>query len=183
MEEIDAMQSVAVSLEKLPPDAQQRVLAWAISKFVPGGALPIMPQVAPNGNPEQKSGKAEAKPKSAKSGKKTKTTISMDKNLNLVPSGKPSAMDFQKEKAPSNAPQKCVVAAYYLREFTEASEVTASGVYTLFKTVGWKLPTDLRNTLQQAGTKGWLDTADAENILVTHIGENLIEHELPAKGK
>jgi hypothetical protein len=107
----------------------------------------------------------------------------MDKSLNLTPSGKPSATDFATEKTPSNNYQKAVVAVYYLRETIGLSAVTVPGVFTFFKAVGWPAPTDLRNTLQKAGSEGWLDTADGDDIKLTSMGENLVEHSLPAKPK
>lgn len=183
MDELDAMKAVGSSLEELPKDAQQRVLTWAISKFGPEGSLPMAAQVSKPSGGSTTTDKSCSTPKSGKVGKKAKITLSMDKALNLAPANGPSASAFQSEKAPSSVLQKCVVAAYYLRDHSNANSVTANGVYTFFKTVGWKLPTDLKNTLQQAGSKGWLDTADSENILITTIGENLIEHDLPTKAK
>ncbi len=107
----------------------------------------------------------------------------MDKSLNLTPSGKPSANDFVAAKSPTNVMQKAVVAAYYLRETIGMSKVTLEAVLTVFKHVGWIVPADLKNTLQQAGTQGWLDTADSQDIKLTSSGENLVEHSLPkAKG-
>jgi hypothetical protein len=37
--------------------------------------------------------------------------------------------------------------------------------------------------LHQAGTSGWLDTSDSEDIKITSSGENLVEHDLPGKAK
>ncbi len=37
--------------------------------------------------------------------------------------------------------------------------------------------------MHQAGSAGWLDTADSEEIKLTSMGENLIEHELPKEQK
>lgn len=118
-----------------------------------------------------------------KASKKSKTIISMDKSLNLSPPGKPSAVDFATSKAPTNVMQKCVVAVYYLRETIEIPNVTAPAVLTFFKHLSWPVPADLKNTLQQAGTMGWLDTGDSDHIKLTSLGENLVEHDLPAKAK
>jgi hypothetical protein len=61
--------------------------------------------------------------------------------------------------------------------------VTVGHVYTFFKELNWPTPSDLVNTLQQAGTEGWLDTADAEDLKVTTRGENLIDHQLLTEKK
>ena len=68
-----------------------------------------------------------------------------------------------------------------LRDELELANVTLSGVYTFFNSLSWPVPADLKNVLQQAGTEGWLDTADSEDIKITSLGENLVEYELPKK--
>ena len=61
----------------------------------------------------------------------------------------------------------------------DLNPVTADHIYTAFKGLAWRVPSDLVNTLQQAGSKGWLDTANSADIKVTPMGENLVEHDLP----
>lgn len=187
MEEIEAMKAIAEKLEKLSDEERGRVLSWASSKY--GAGLPL-PSAIPSASatketaapPVQRPNSGKSAPK-AKSSKKSKSIISMDKSLNLAPSGKKSAVDFATEKAPSNAMHKCVVAVYYLRETIAMSAITVSAVYTFFKTLGWPVPSDIKNVLQQAGTKGWLDTKDGDDIKLTSMGENLVEHSLPPKSK
>jgi hypothetical protein len=185
MDEIEAIKAISDKLEKLSAEERSRVMAWAIAKYASEHVA--SPAVTPPSNQANvqpatphKASKSSAKPKA---GKKTKSVISMDKSLNLNPSGKPSATKFASEKAPANVKQKCVVAVYYLRDVTALEKVTVSAVYTFFKTLNWPLPADLKNALQQAGSAGWLDTADAENIKLTSTGENLVEHSLPPSKK
>lgn len=189
MDEIEAMKAIAEKLEKLSDDERGRVLSWANSKYGIGLPSPAVTNfvgamkesAAPTPTAQSPSiGKPSAKPKSSK---KAKSIISMDKTLNLTPPGKKSAVDFATEKVPSSVTQKCVVAIYYLRETLAQPAISVSSVYTFFKTLGWPVPSDLKNTLQQAGTKGWLDTKDGEDIKLTSMGENLVEHSLPPKPK
>lgn len=186
MDEIEAMKAIAGSLEKLSGEERVRVLGWANSKysFSPASASPTKPSTSPDVEPA--ASKPTTKPVSApkaKGSKKAKSIISMDKSLNLSPGGKKSAATFAGEKAPQNVLQKAVVAAYYLRDVLEVEAVTAQGVFTFFKTLNWPVPSDMKNTLQQAGTKGWLDTKESEDIKITSMGENLVEHSLPPKPK
>jgi hypothetical protein len=180
MDELDALKAVSERLEKLSPDERGRVLAWLNAKYLgaqnPVPASTVVPTASP---PAASSKKAATTSKLSK--KKAKSIIAMDKSLNLSPSGKKSAAQFAAEKDPSNVKQKCVVAVYYLRDILALEKVSVSGVYTVFKSLGWVVPADLKNTLQQAGTEGWLDTADAEDIKITSMGENLIEHSLAPK--
>ena len=174
MSEIDSMKKVEEALEPLDEAAKKRVLDWACSRYL--GQQAITPDTPLNTGSIKSGG---GKKKAAKKKPKTKSMPKQIKNLNLNPSGKQSAKEFSLEKKPSNARQKCVVAVYYLRDIIGEPSVTTDHVFTYFKTAGWPIPTDLVNTLQQAGSTGWLDTADALNILITPIGENLIEHDLP----
>ena len=193
MSEVEAIKAVSNALEPLEKDEQLRVLAWAAAKF---GGAPIgsassntdsLVKTAQGSTPiEPAATLVQPTPKSAskgKSSKKAKTVISMDKGLNLMPQGKDSAVTFAAAKLPSNVKEKCVVAVYYLRDVVEVDKVTAQGVFTFFKTVQWPAPADMKNTLQQAGTEGWLDTADSDDIKLTSLGENLVEHTLPKTSK
>jgi hypothetical protein len=189
MDEIETMKAIAEKLEKLSGEERGRVLNWAASKYgLPiGPASPPVPAAAPASHSHAAASPKASPPSTngpkSKTSKKAKSIIAMDKSLNLSPSGKVSAADFASGKAPQNVMQKCVVAVYYLRDTIEMESVTVSAVYTFFKTLGWPIPSDLRNTLQQAGTKGWLDTKDGEDIKLTSMGENLVEQSLPPKPK
>lgn len=179
MDELDALKVISERLEKLSADERGRVLTWLNAKYSGAPHAPIAPRApaaAPSGAVGPKKGRT-----TPKAVKKAKSIIALDKTLNLSPSGKKSAAQFAAEKSPSNVKQKCVVAVYYLRDILEVAKISVSGVYTVFKTLGWVVPADLKNTLQQAGTEGWLDTSDAEDIKLTSMGENLIEHSLPPK--
>lgn len=184
MSEIDAMKSIETSFANLNDAEKRRVLDWAWARYIhthsPSGSNPAAPQ-KPQGSKSPATGDSiSATPKKTK---KFKAIPKQVKDLNLHPAGKPSAKAFAESKAPSNARQKCVVAVYYLRETIGVPEISTDHVFTFFKAVGWPVPADLANMLQQAGTSGWLQTADSQNILITPIGGNLIEHELPASVK
>jgi hypothetical protein len=185
MSEVDAIKVISETLEKLQIDEQARVLSWALAKF--GGVKPTIPHIPLGAASPAPSQKTSAPPFSVapkgKASKKAKSVISMDKTLNLAPQGKQSAVQFAAAKAPTNVREKCVVAVYYLRDVIELEKVSAQAVFTFFKSVQWPAPADLKNTLQQAGSVGWLDTANSDDIKLTSLGENLVEHDLPAKPK
>lgn len=170
--EIEIIQMVYDALSELgDDDARKRVLAWANAKFLgtsPAPAQALSPVAA---DAERAAGK--------KRKGKAKVVLKQVKDLNLQPSGKKSARAFAEEKAPTNQKQKCVVAVYYLLNVLGLAKVGADHVYTFFKGVEWPAPANLPNTLHQAGSAGWLDTADSDDLKVTPIGENLVEHNLP----
>jgi hypothetical protein len=176
--EIDAIKVISDALDLLNAEERARVLVWAQSKYA---STPPSPATRPASTAGIPSPSPQTRP--SKPSKKAKTVISMDKTLNLSPQGKQSAAQFANAKAPSNGREKCVVAAYYLRDMIGLEKVTAQAVFTFFKHVQWPAPADMKNMLQQAGTAGWLDTASSEDIKLTSAGENLVEHSLPAKKK
>ncbi|WP_326913873.1 hypothetical protein [Sphingopyxis chilensis] len=181
MDEIDAMKAIDAALASLPEDAKQRVLTWANSKFNkqspaqnPSAAKPATPSEAP---PKHSSGKKSGSPKPSK---KAKSVISIDKQLNLMPNGKESAIDFSNKKNPKNHLEKGLVAVYYISKILEIEAVNISQVYTFYKHLSWQVPANLANALSKAGVEGWLDTSDQSNLKVAVGGENYVEHKMGA---
>lgn len=179
LSEGDALKAIDDALSGLDDPARIRVIEWANSKFLgkkPANLLIETPEHTADPAPRRAAKKA--KPRA---GKKAKITVKQIKNLDLRPDGKKSARSFIGEKNPTNLVEKCTVAVYYLGAELGLEKISADHVYTVFKDAGWPAPTDFLNTLQQAGTKGWLDSANADDLKVTPLGENLIEHDLPKK--
>jgi len=113
---------------------------------------------------------------------KVKQSFSLDKSLDFVKGGSPSFRDFVESKKPRSVLEKCLVSVYWLtRHAHNPTPATVEQVYTCFKAASWQVPSDLVNTLQQAGSKGWLDTRKRDDLKVVVQGENHIEHEMPAK--
>lgn len=181
MDELDALKAISERLEKLAADERTRVIAWINAKYAGTVGATPMPPPTPAVTVSTKTTKKSGGDQKGSKKSKAKSIIALDKSLNLSPSGKKSAAQFATEKSPANSMQKCVVAVYYLRDILELEKISVSMVYTVFKTLGWVVPADLKNTLQKAGSEGWLDTGDAEDIKLTSMGENLIEHSLPPK--
>ena len=180
LNEIEVLKIVSDALLSLDDEARHRILGWMNSKYsfnVPTAEKRKEAYAPESSNTVRASKKGAVK----NSGKKGKLILKQIKELNLNPKGKKSAIEFVALKQPSNHIQKTVAAVYYLTQILDLESVTTEHVYTMFKYVGWPLPTNLPNTLQQAGSKGWLDTSDSTNLKITPSGENLVEHNLPVK--
>lgn len=116
------------------------------------------------------------------SGGKSKQALTIDKDLDLVKGGTPGFEEFAESKKPSNNGEKNLVAVYWLINMRKPeAPATLDQVYTCFREVGWRVPEDLRNSLAQAGTKGWLDTRSASDLKVTIGGENHVLHTMNSK--
>jgi hypothetical protein len=172
----DAIKAIDDAMASIDDTARARIATWFNSKF--GAHTPQKQEIASTGKPP-----ARAKPPKSLATKKSKSVLKQVKDLDLRPKGSPSAVDFATEKQPTNLKQKCTLAVHYISRVLELEPVTVSHVYTFFKELSWPAPSDLTNTLQQAGSEGWLDTANAEDLKVTTRGENLIDHQLPVAKK
>lgn len=183
--EIDALKAIDDALSKLSKEERNRVLAWANNKYSSRNAGYENPagtksHLKNSTNPPE----SKTKSKRSKSSSSSKSaSLKQLKELKFNGNGKKSFAEFIEEKKPTNQKQKCTVAIYYLSNIMEIDAVTPNHVYTAFKAAKWPVPADIMNTMHQAGSEGWLDTEDASSIKVTHIGDNLIEHELPKKTK
>jgi hypothetical protein len=113
---------------------------------------------------------------------KTKESISIDKNLNLRVKGKKSFKDFYEEKQPKSAMDFNTVAIYYLSEILELENISASQVYTCYKEVTKRPPEAFVQSLRDtASVKGYIDSADIENLKIPSRGINFVDHDLPKK--
>lgn len=183
--EIDALKAIDDALSGLDdPEARNRVLAWAWKKFSSKPApaadedLESAETTTTTKKPKKKASGAKGKVKG-----KAKASLALVKDLNLKPKGKKSLDQFVEGKKPSSHYKKCTVSVYYLKHELSLSAITESHVYTCFKHMKWRIPANLSNTLAYTSSHhGWLDTSNLQDIKVTTMGENLVEHDLP-KGK
>lgn len=179
--EIDIIKTIDEVLNSVEePEAIVRILTWVNSKY--GFILSQQPSQTPQS--ETITQKDRAGRTKSKSSSKTRSKVSLTqiKDLNTSPSGKTTLTDFINDKQPKSHVEKGTVVAYYLINTLEIKP-SINHIFTCYKHVDWRLPSNLPNMLQQAGTKGWLDTSDNKNIIVTHQGQNLVEHDLPRQKK
>src|SRR5438552_12532875 len=113
--------------------------------------------------------KQQKEPKrSAKSGERQgrRSGPSLDRKLSLRPKGRQSFKDFATAKAPKTALERNVVAVHWLQG-AGVKPVGPDQVYTCYSDMGWRRPTDIYNSLAvTASKKGWLDTADMNDVKV-----------------
>jgi hypothetical protein len=184
-EELEALSEINAALERLPDGAtRERVLRYAWAKHVPT----VAPPAAAEGSDAAKGKKPAAKATSMKKvpgkGKVKRSAPTFVKDLNLSPKGSPRFKDFASEKAAGTAAEQCVVAVFYLTEILKMNPIGVDHVFTCFKDMNWRLPSNLANRLSVvSSTKGWLNTEDLSNITLTPGGHNLVTHDLPPKAK
>lgn len=175
--ELDALKIVDDTIRKVSEqDGKKRIIDWIISKYFRDSNESFF-------DPPKRTGKKVVTKKGDRKPGKGKPSYSVIKDLNLKPKSKISLIDFAADKKPSSHKEKCVVCTHYLNRTLEIKNININHIYTCYKDAGWKVPKNFKNMLHQAGADGWLDTKDGNNLLVTPIGENLVEHDLPKKEK
>ena len=192
---LDRMPQIAAAVEKFTSESIQSEVfpalmrAFGITGETSGdahgsGTDERVTARAKGGSETVHSAPAKNVPAKKASGAKVKQSFSQDKTLDLVNGGSPSFKEFWESKKPKSAIEKCLVSVYWLtRQTHNTVPATIEQVYTCFKAANWAVPSDLANTLAQAGTKGWLDTKKRDDLKVVVQGENHVEHEMPAKAK
>jgi hypothetical protein len=115
---------------------------------------------------------------------KKRIAPSLDRSLDLHPKGKASLQAFDKEKAPQTQAEHNVVFVQYLQNIASVGAVTINQVYTCYREVSARIPSNLRNSLAvTSADKGWIESGDMENLSVTTRGENIVNLELPRGAK
>jgi len=119
-----------------------------------------------------------AKPRAPRT--KKAITYSLVKELNLRPPDKQHLRDFFSEKKPGSQRQQITVIVYYLQRIIEVQSIGANHVFTGMKEVGMRIPPDISQVMRSiASDKGWLNTANKDDVKMAVAGDNFVEHDLP----
>lgn len=110
------------------------------------------------------------------------TQPSIVKDLDL--SGKAKKVerlkDFHASFTINSNLERNLVFMYYLQHKIEVSPITPDHVFTCYRDVGVKVPTALVQSLRDTSNRrGWLDTANTNDLKVTVPGMNHLEHDIP----
>lgn len=175
--ELKVMQVTDQAMESLEdPAARDRVLDWLFSKHA--SRKSVHDAVQTN---VRRIGKEKSR---AKKKAKSKSSLTILKNVNLNPSGNKSFKEFAKEKEPETYHEKNVVAIYFLKNILSLNGLNPNHVFTCYKDTGWPIPADLYTKLAAtASEKGWLDTSNMADIQLTPHGENFVDHDLVDRKK
>jgi len=187
------MPEIAKAVSAFPEGVQQSAFDALMATASGASVTPVPEQASGDSNGETtgrkpKTGKSRRKRGAGDTTGKPRRGVSAQpkvvKELDLRPKGKKSLADFAAEKNPTSNHDKTAVALYYLANEANVSPVTRDHVFTAYREMGWKIPTDFANSLQQTATKKrFLDTSDAENLRLLTPGQNRVEHDLPEQKK
>ena len=116
-------------------------------------------------------------PKSSPHSKSPKKVgcYSIVSGLDLNPNGKESLKKFVTQYKTSNGAEYNLVFVYYLKKIIGANNICPDHIYTCYMDLKVKFPSNIRQSLVDTkNRKGWIDTSNMSNILITTMGENAI---------
>lgn len=171
---LEAMPKIAEAVKAFPEALQSQAFDALMQELK--STSPVSSSSKPK-TPRKTSAKETSAPTTKRSRRRGPTTI---KDLDLQPEGKESLSAFVDRKKPKTNYARNVVSVYYLTEVLGVTSVSINHVFTCYKDMGWREPTDLANSLAQtASHKRHLDTADLDDIKLTPAGRNHVQHDLP----
>lgn len=118
------------------------------------------------------------KPKRKRSPGKPESFKAVD--LALDSAKRDTFKSFYASKAPKGQSQQVLAVIYWLLKNTDRSELTADEIFTGLRTVGEKVPKRLTSVLSNLTIDSMIIRKDGRFTL-HHIGEDFVEHDLPAK--
>lgn len=110
------------------------------------------------------------------SANKRQSTPSIITGINLLPNNKDSLRDFVSKRSVSNAQEYNTIFVYYLERILELRDITPDHIFTCYKHLGVKPPSNLRQSLfDTRSRKGWIDTTSINDLKITVEGINKVE--------
>ena len=157
-QELEAIRSVIAALEPLDDQGRSRVLEYVLKR------LQMAAVRAPS--PIQETAHT------ASASSQTRGVVDI--------------RSLKEEKKPQSLNQMAALIAYYLSELApegERSDTINSDVLRRYlKVAGFRLPRDIRYTLINAASAGYLDNVGRGEYRLNPVGYNLVVHGLPREG-
>lgn len=119
--------------------------------------------------------------KAAKTNTLRNRTPVLVKDLDLAPkNGQPGLREFVKKfRKLKNSQEQNSLYVYYLAHILELKPISIDHVYTCYKHLGERVPGVLPQSLwDTARRKGTIETASLDDLKVTLVGDNWVEHDL-----
>lgn len=162
--EIEAIKTVLSTLSGLPQDIRNNVLAYVLKR------LEIRLEL-PGRQPD-------------------KTATTPPPTGEIYNSSAPEVTHiktFKEQKKPKSATEMAVVVAYYLSQVAQGTEkkeaINAKDAVTYFKIADFPLSKQMRFTLVNAKSAGYLDSVGNGEYRLNAVGHNLVAHNLPRSGQ
>ena len=104
-------------------------------------------------------------------------------DIGLSPEQRVKYKEFYDEKKPANQNQQLLVAMYWLKKEANKPLLSKDEIYTGLKTVNARIPARISSVLSNLMLEGKVVSEKDGNYSLTHIGEDFVNYDLPAKKK
>jgi hypothetical protein len=104
--------------------------------------------------------------------------IKPEGDIDFVPNGKQPLKEFFAGKAPTSDMDQILVICHFLQHILQANRIGPGHILSGFKHVGEPIPKDLKQTIRNMKNKAWLNFTSIDDIRLTTVGDNRVEHEL-----
>lgn len=125
---------------------------------------------------EGKEAKKVSAPKKVKS-QNSKSPVFLP-DFDFRPAGKESLKDFIAKFELSSNMEKNLAFTYYLQNILDVPDISVNHIFSCYRHLGYKIPLLPQTLFDTKARKGWIDTANINNIKITREGINFLEHEL-----
>ena len=131
-------------------------------------------------SPEKPATSAPKKRNSSSSASKKRKSKSPNivSSLDLMPSGQDSLDDFIRGLKVKSNLERNAAFLYYLIHEIKVSDVGLDHIYTCYRHLKTKVPAAFYQSIVDTGNKGWIDTKNTDNLTLTGVGLNYVEHDM-----
>ena len=109
---------------------------------------------------------------------KTMRSYQIIPSLNLRPSGKKSLEEFYAEHPVKSYYEYNLLLVYYLEKVLNEKSININHLYTCYKVLNIKVPNIYQSIADTKKRKGWIDFSNMNDLKVSTVGENYLEHDL-----
>lgn len=194
---LDALPKIAESVKQFESEAvQQQVIDGLLQTLMvganPDADLNVWVDERPNRAPENDLGERVPDPSSngqvktgAQQKKKSKPLPRVDAvDFDWSPEGVESLAEFVDRKKPATMVDRNLVVVFYLSEIVKQQPITVGHIVSAFYSCGWNVPADPFNSVSVARSKAkGIDTSNRNELVLTHIGRNIVNNQLPRPAK
>lgn len=191
--ELEAIYKCHEYLQDLDNDSRMRVFKYLLDRYGIVNTNSFQPnkRTSQDDIPKIENIIPEVLKKEAQYDKKNNTTGSVKKSkpsssqsyslvtsLNLVSKGKISLKDYFNKYITKNNFEYNIVILSYLKNESNEDNVGINHIYTCYKHLAIKIPNIRQSLVDTKNRKGWIETANTDDLQITVAGENFIDHEI-----
>ncbi len=170
------LQEIAKLLGNYPESLQKQVFDLLMDRYLGKSGDGDRPS---NERKQKHSGSRKSKTKKTPA---RKESFKIVKDLNLRGNKEtPSFRTFVDQKKPRSNLQFNTVSIYYLKQMLQLEKVTPDHVYTCYREVTRRPSGKFQQSFWDTSRRyGYIDTSKMNDLGITLLGTNFVEHDLPA---